>query len=272
MRNFFVVFVSILLISRLEGNVSPDFQYDLHLIEIHKGGKDLMICFHGMGGDYRIVNDIEPYLPGVNLVGFNFPDFGKFPHQFNPHESSFGTVKELLPAIYVLDKYLAKHSYEKVILYGYSAGGAALLNSLIVLNGNEYNKQLNEIGISVKRKKQILQVIQNAWIILDTPLKSIDEVLERHGMTEHVRVLGSRYRDHHMVPIENTHKIGDLSLKILVHFQNPDEVLSNRDDDLFIEKLKKYNSGETLVLKGTGEGHMQPHPTLWKYYLEKLAK
>ncbi len=41
-----------------------------------------------------------------------------------------------------------------------------------------------------------------------------------------------------MEPIDALEGLENLSLHIVVYFQNPDEVLSNRDDEVFIERLK----------------------------------
>ena len=46
----------------------------------------------------------------------------------------------------------------------------------------------------------------------------------------------------------------------------PDEVLSNRDDALFVVRLSQVNgTGNTSLSVGQG-GHAQPHLALWETY------
>ena len=72
-----------------------------------------------------------------------------------------------------------------------------------------------------------------------------------------------------MNPIDSLKFWKGLSLNVLVHFQIPDEVVSNRDDALFVETLKSFNEGNTDVLIGSDTGHKLPHASLWEYYIQK---
>jgi hypothetical protein len=65
-----------------------------------------------------------------------------------------------------------------------------------------------------------------------------------------------------------------LSLRVLVYFETPDEALSNRDDALFIDRLRAFNKGGTVqAFSGNNGGHATYHKALWKAYLaEKSLK
>jgi hypothetical protein len=155
-----------------------------------------------------------------------------------------------------------------VCLYGFSAGGAALVNCLTALSSSTYDLNLSSIGIREADKKKILQVIRQGDVILDTPLKSINELVALYGMTKELEIIGARYQTNEMDPIESIKKWKNVSLNLLVHFQVPDEVVSNRDDGPFLQRLKRYNQGTTNVLIGSDSGHSLPHPSLWEYYLQ----
>ena len=108
-------------------------------------------------------------------------------------------------------------------------------------------------------------------VILDTPLKSIDELVSLYGNTQELEVIGKRFRDNEMDPIYSLKYWQGLSLNVLVHFQVPDEVVSNRDDALFVETLKSYSRGNVDVLVGSDTGHKLPHASLWEYYIQKKS-
>ncbi len=249
----------------------PSFAYDLHLSSFEGSREKAIICFHGFGGDYRVAHTVEPFFKGkATVISFNFPDHGKRSGFFDPGRSSFGTIDEILPALYVLKQTIIDRGCRQVCLYGFSAGGAALVNCLSVLSNSCYDLDLRGIGIREAEKKRILKVLEKGDIILDTPLKSMDELVAFYGMTKELEVISARYRENKMDPIESIKNWKNLSLNILIHFQVPDEVLSNRDDQVFIERVKKYNLGKTDVLIGYDSGHLLPHISLWEYYLQKI--
>ena len=106
-------------------------------------------------------------------------------------------------------------------------------------------------------------MLRKGQIILDTPLKSVAEIIDFRGKSEELVVIGSHYHENNMEPIEVLKELEELAMNILVHFQVPDEILSNRDDDLYIERLKKCNTGgKTKVIIGHDEGHSLPHNSL----------
>ncbi len=272
---FFLHFLSLFSIALFAFSCSSTtqkkspFVYDLHLFSDQDSQKNAVICFHGFGGDYRIGNTVKPFfLEKATVISFNFPDYGKSSGFLDKEQTSFGTIEEILPALYVLKQSIVDKGFNRVCLYGFSAGGAALINCLSVLNSSSYDKELKKIGILAQDKKKILEVISQGDIILDTPLKSIDEIIALYGMTPELAVIGLRYQENGMDPIESLKKWNNLFLNILVHFQVPDKIVSNRDDELFIELLKKHNGGKISVLIGSDTGHSLPHYSLWDYYLK----
>lgn len=249
---------------------APDFTYDLHL-SYQGESKDLaIVCFHGFGGDYRVGESVEQFMQGkATMVSFNFPDYGKRSGFLDPDQTSFGTVNEILPALYVLKQTVIDRDFSKVCLYGFSAGAAAAVNCISALNTTLQDAALQSVGIYDLEKKKILAALEAGDVILDTPLKSIDELFALYGNTQELEVIGKRFRDNDMDPIHSLKFWQGLSLNVLVHFQIPDEVVSNRDDALFVEALKTYCRGNVDVLVGSDSGHSLPHPTLWDYYVQK---
>ena len=246
----------------------PPFSYDLHLCSTDESDERAVICFHGFGGDCQMSRTVTPFFKEkASVISFNFPDYGKRSDSLNPEETYFGTIDEILPALYVLKQTIIDKGFSQVCLYGFSAGAAALINCISVLNTSIYDVELKSIGIRKKEKREILDILQQGDIVLDTPLKSIDELISVYGMTKELEVIGTRYQKNGMDPIDSLKNWDNLSLNVLVHFQIPDEIVSNRDDAYFIETIKKYNRGITEVFIGNDSGHLLPHPSLWKHHL-----
>lgn len=254
----------------------PPFSYDLGikiLASKHKNAS-IMICCHGYGSNNQIADAVYSFgAVRDHLVSFNFPDYEL--RNYDPSKSTFGSINELLPLFYMLKKCIIDGKQEKIDLYGFSAGGSAIINMLALLTQNIYNSQLAEIGINPENKKQICSAIQNGIIILDCPMKSAEEVVaacdawEKSEMQE-FEILAKRYAQNNMRPIDAVQKLKGLHLNILLYFENPDDILGNHDDQLFIERLKKANSGTTEVMICSCGGHVSYHKKLWDRY-KKLA-
>ncbi len=248
------------------------FNYDLHLTKVPsktpKGSLSVMICFHGMGGDYRIVDYVKEYSNlDSNFFSFNFPDYGIRVGSFTPEDTFLGSVDEILPALYVLKQAVIVDKFSKVSLYGFSAGGGAIINTLAVLNTSTYDEKLKEIGIGPKEKKRIIMAIQKGHVLLDAPLKSVEEMKAFHQPMAEIEIVGARFKNNGMEPIGNIDKLQGLNLHYVVNFQSPDEVLSNRDDYLYIEKLKAASPKGSVAFVIEGKGHSLPHEHLWDLYL-----
>lgn len=243
------------------------FDYDLHPFTI-PGNSSTMICFHGSGANYHIAQDVkEQSKIGDTLVSFNFPDHDFYDGNYDTKKISFGSIAELLPALAILKMEVIDKKKEAINLYGFSAGGGALINLFAPLTLSTYDEELKKIGISNEEKKRILHAIQKGWIILDVPLKSVEEIIDFRGPTKELEAFAKQYKKNYLRPIDSLKYLENLALNIIVHFQVPDEILSNRDDELYIERIKKYNAkGKTHIVIGHDGGHIAPHPSLWQFY------
>ena len=112
----------------------------------------------------------------------------------------------------------------------------------------------------------MLLALEQGYIILDCPLKSVEEIVALHGKSANFEIMRKRYEKNNMNPIDTLKLLAGLHLNLIAHFQNPDEILSNRDDQLFIERLKKANKGTTKVIIGSEGGHNAYHASMWKAY------
>jgi len=243
------------------------FLYDLHITKIERDPSHAMICFHGLGGDYQIINHVYTYAKtNATLVSFNFPDHSIRVGFFDPAATHFGTKDELLPALYTLRRLVIEEKFSKISLYGFSAGGGAAINVLTILYDEFYADYLADIGISKKERKKILTALERGEILLDTPLKSLREVLDFHQGVEGLPLVAARYAANHLEPIDNIEKLQGISLHFIVNFQVPDEILSNRDDALYLSRLKTLEPKCHITYVIEGEGHGLPHPSLWHCY------
>lgn len=244
------------------------FSYDLGVTIIPSRQKDagVMICCHGYGANKQIAQSVaQSNAITDHIIGFNFPDYECINKGYDPLMSSFGTIQELLPLFYLMKKCVIDGHLDVLNLYGFSAGGAAVINAIAVLNKSTYDADLAKIGIDPEQKKKIVAAVQKGIIILDCPLKSMEEIMAVRGKSPEFEIIAKRYVENNMRPIDAITNLN--SLHILLHFQKPDEVLSNRDDEIFIEKLKKANNkGITQIVIGSEGGHNTFHASLWKAY------
>jgi hypothetical protein len=250
-----------LLLSFSTGFATSPFSYDLQLTRTPGKNSEVMIVAHGKGGSYKRAETVQVE---KTLISFNFPDYNYGKRQIEPDDLTFGTADEILPLIYVIHKMVTDDRLDEVDLYGFSAGGGAIINAIASLNTDRFNDNLQKIGVDQQAKNKMLQAIQKGQIVLDCPLKSIREIIAFKGPDKVLEVVQKRYQDNNMEPIDVIEYLKGLSLKIVLYFNNPDEILSNRDDELYYERLKKVNStGKTLLIMGKEKGHNSAHPLLW---------
>ena len=246
--------------------------HDLHVVKYpsNKESADLMICCHGMRGDYRIAENLRlnPVITD-HLIGFNFPDANMVVGTVDPHQTSYGTISELISAFQVLKAHVLDANLQKVNLYGFSAGGGAIVNVIALLNRSDYDRELNQLGISKEGKQKLLNAIQNGTIILECPLKSMEEV----GFSDMFNVYARRYKENHLRPIDSLDDWKGLNLNVLLFFQNPDDIIGNRDDQLFMDKLKEANfRGKTKIIIANEGTHTSYHQSLWTAYAELMSQ
>ena len=245
------------------------FSYPLD-IKVAKGEKSnasVMVCCHGYGSNNSLMDVIDSYrVVSDHLVAFNFPDHD-ITEQSDPKKVTFGTINELLPVLYVLKLIAVDGGEETVSIYGFSAGGGAVVNAIGVLNTGEYDAQLQAVGISTADKQTILKAIQNGVVLLDAPLKSVEECYagKRKIPTDDVRI--QNYRKNNMRPVDALQKWEGLTLSVVVFFQDPDEAVANRDDRLFAQRVRQYNpKGRNKILITDEGGHCGFHHSLWNAY------
>lgn len=249
------------------------FSYDLgvKVFANPKQPNEVTICCHGYGYSNQIAHDIAEHgAARGQLVGFNFPDYGIADDADHAH-SVFGSIDELLPLLYLMHFYACVQKVSTIHLYGFSAGGGAVINALAVLNQRKYLDQLSEMGIKESDIPVMLAAIERGSVILDCPLKSIQEIVDYSGMTPVLQVLGPRYERNRMNPIESVAQLAGLKLRVFLHFQDPDDVIGNRDDQLFIERLQEVVTGSVVLTTGSEGGHELPHGEVWERYATAMS-
>lgn len=138
---------------------------------------------------------------------------------------------------------------------------------MAILNSNRYENELNQIGIGLEEKKHLIKAIEKGIVILDVPLKSIEEIIDARGNSKEFEFLANNYKKNNLRPIESVEGLNGLKLNILLHFQENDEIIGNEDDALFIERLKKANkNGKNTVVIGNEGSHLSFHRSLWDTY------
>lgn len=251
------------------------FSYDVN-IQFYPGQhpeSEIMIHCHGYGeraSKARIVHK-NANIPH-HIISFNFPDAGCL--QDNRNTLTFGTIQELLPLFAIIKTCVVDLALSKIHLYGFSAGGGAVINALAVLNTTAYDEDLLAIGITPMHKQLMLNAIQQGTIVLDCPLKSIEEIIALRGSDAQLELIAQQYRIHNLCPINSVAMLGGLHLDIVLYFQNPDTIISNRDDKLYYTTLlNTLNSSSRITFLEADEGgHAMYHPLLWNTYNELIMQ
>lgn len=246
---------------------SHPFDYDLKILELpaKTPHANVMVCLHGYGGSGRVIQKLRAnrLIPDT-LIGFNFPD-ANIVEGYDPNATTFGSIQELLPVIYVLKQTIDQKNLSAINLYGFSAGGGAVINLIAILNSSRYGTELESIGITHGDKQRILNALQKGHIILDCPLKSMDEIVDLLGHSHPLEVITQRYRHNNLRPIDSLSGWQGLAFNVFLYFATPDQIIFNRDDELFIQRLKHVNStGKTTIIQADEGGHNTRHDALWQ--------
>lgn len=192
------------------------------------------------------------------VVSFNFPDATTL------YPAALGTHEEIWNALYVIKQCVVDAGVKKINIFGRSAGGAVTINLLSILNSTRCDAQLKKIGIDASAKTAMIAAIQQGVIMLDVPLKALEDC-----KTIGSGIIAKRYRDNKIRPIDTVEKLVGMNLNMLVFIQTPDEIISNESDVLFIERLKKANAtGRTVIIMGDAGGHNTFHDFIWNTYTE----
>ena len=82
------------------------------------------------------------------------------PDEKKPTQTTFGTIDELIPLLQVMRVLVIEGKLETINLYGFSAGGGAVINALAVLNSNRYSRELENISIGSLQREKILVMVK----------------------------------------------------------------------------------------------------------------
>lgn len=250
-------------VSQLNVQAQKVLNYDpgIELLNASEVSAEITITCHGYGANKDIGYMVAERLD-TPILTFNFPDHD-IDDDFDIHTSSFGTIREYLPVVFML-KACVENGVSRINLYGYSAGGGAIINALAILNNPKYHESLVAIGVGDHDRVAIAQAVSNGLIILDTPLKSVTEILSIRPSEEAMQILAVRFSANGFEAIDVINQLAGLKLNVIVYFEVPDEILSNRDDELYFQKLKEVNkAGITQLVIGYDDGHFGPHEPLW---------
>lgn len=249
-----------------ENGYYPSLPKDVIAITPKSIVNEITICCHGYGQDNSIVSYVaqQKALNSTCLVGFNFPD-----HTINTHKNhancAYGTLYEILPLLNIINYYTHHNKGCKINLYGFSAGAGAIINTLAILNQKTDKCALESISICEHDISDMLDAIERGSIILDCPLRSVDEIIAFRGETSELKIMAEHYNKNHLNPINSLSDLSGLSLNIILYFQKSDDVLGNRDEQLFIDRLRQANKGQTKIIIGTTGTHNGTHDALWNY-------
>ena len=223
---------------------------------------DVMLCAHGASMDASIIDFLKktdrfPF----HLVSFNFPSHGPQIRKKPPEELTFGCFSELIPFFQALRQCVVGGNLDKIHLYGFSAGGGAIVNVLKILHLGLYPKELAQLQIHLEEREQILSAIQKGKIILDCPLKSVAEVSKGQKRAPVFAHFEKIYRENRFEPITSLKGLQGLDLEILLHFQSPDTTLTNEEDLHYIKQIKQVCPKTHFVIGDEGK-HFPCLPTL----------
>lgn len=103
-------------------------------------------------------------------------------------KTSFGQWSDIAPTLYILKK-CYDAGCTGIDLFGFSRGGATILNTLEVLHTYSYPQSLEKLGIDKKTCKGILSMIQKGCITLDAPLKHVYPVVKAQVRKKRIHLL-----------------------------------------------------------------------------------
>lgn len=228
-----------------------DYPLAIKIMVGNAADQDVLLCCHGYGSNSSLAEVIKSYnVVAQHLVGFNFPAYNALERTL--YQETYGSIHELLPALHILKLLAVNAKIHKISLYGFSAGGGAVINVIGVLNCSDYNHHLKKIGIHQKEKECILAALQRGVIVLDAPIKA--------GMTPN-------YRKNKMRPLDGLQRWKGLQLRVALFIQNPDEAIPSHDNDSFVKCLCSCNPlGTNWILIADEGGHCGFHHSLWKAF------
>ncbi len=227
------------------------------------------IFFHGWGdtkNSAKLLKAFADVLPG-DIITFHFRDQGViFPKL---RHANLGQLPDVLTGLYVLKWARHRLGLGAVDLFGYSRGGATILNLIAVLQDPHgiYDHDLMHIGIDNDERKALLAMIENGCIILDCPLTDMNVSVEMrmkkftlHTLKALSRV--TKYQPSGLQGLTSALLFKGLKLNILLHFQYHDTIVSNENEAELYRRLFAFNPKTTYLVLGNDGGHLHTHATL----------
>jgi hypothetical protein len=227
------------------------------------------IYFHGWGdtkNSAKLLKAFTDVLPG-DIVTFHFHDQGVIIPKLR--HANLGQLPDVLSGIYVLKWVKDMLNVPAVDLFGYSRGGATVLNLIAVLNDKKglYDSALLRIGVDANERHALLTMIQNGCIVLNCPLTdmntSVQERMKKY--TPHILKALSRftkYQPYGLQGLTSATTFEGLKLNILLHFQYHDTVVSNKNEAELYKILHEFNPKTTYLVLGNDGGHLHTHASL----------
>lgn len=227
------------------------------------------LFLHGWGdikNSAKLLKGLCDVLPG-DVITFNFHDRGVVIPKI--HHSSLGQLHDVLPAIYTLKWAKNRLKIKEIDLFGYSRGGATVLNMIAVLNDKNgtYDQDLKRIGVEALERKELLDMIQRGCITLNCPLSNANvsanyrfksfapNLLKAFARVGHYQING-------LQALQSAEKLDGLKLNILLHFQNNDTIVSNQNEAKLYKRIAKQNPDTTYIVLGNNGGHLHTHAAL----------
>lgn len=255
-----------LLQANIKGMQLFGYNPDLELLATRSPQDDLVtITAHGYGANKDIGNHVADY---AQLTGYvltlNLPD-----HDYRPGDDRHlrhGTLDEILPFLYAV-KLALSAGFNRINVYGFSAGGGVVINSVHALATSSFDNQLEKIGITLADKQALLAALQKGVILLDAPLKSVEEVIKGRGASKELEDFARNYAQNNLRPIDTVRSFKGLGLTVIVYFEQPDEILFNTEDAEFVHRLTQANGDQnTYAVQASHGGHCGWHTELWSTY------
>ena len=231
------------------------------------------IYLHGWGDTKHSAKLLKAFcdvLPG-DIITFHFRDHAVFLAKLR--YSNLGQLPDVLSTIYTIKWTKDNLHVKEVDLFGYSRGGATLLNTLAVLNDTSgtYDADLEKIGVTSHERKELLAMIQRGCHVLDCPLTdmnvSIDEFMKKKtGKKSPFWIKAfevfTRYKRDGLQGLSSAKALAGLKLNILMHFQHKDSIVSNQNETELYTRLYNHNPRTTFMVLGNNGGHLHSHAAL----------
>lgn len=227
------------------------------------------VFFHGWGdtkNSAKLLKAFTDVLPG-DIITFHFHDHGVIIPKLR--HANLGQLPDVLTGLYVLK--WARHTLglTAIDLFGYSRGGATILNLIAVLHDKTgaYDRDLMRIGINAAERTALLSMIQKGCIVLDCPLTDMNVSVEmrmKKFTNQMIKALTrvTKYEPTGLQGLTSAAQFKGLKLNLLLHFQYHDTIVSNQNEAELYRRLATHNPKTTYVVLGNDGGHLHTHAAL----------